>query len=64
MEVHRMKKYNTPEMKVAMFDVESILTASNGMATFDAFVADNNLTGNVFTKTWEQLESDGLNITF
>ncbi|MBQ3124793.1 MAG: hypothetical protein IJC09_05175 [Clostridia bacterium] len=59
-----MKKYNTPEMKVAKFNVESILTASSDFATFDAFVNDNNLAGNVFEKTWTELQTAGLDITF
>lgn len=54
-----MKKYNTPEMVVAKFDKESVLTESTGFATYDAFVENNNATE--FTKTLEQV---GITFTF
>ena len=38
-----MKKYNTPEMKVSMFDVESVLTVSGDWATMDAFTTENQV---------------------
>lgn len=41
MEVYGMKKYNTPEFKITMFDVESVKTsepASNSSTSFDAAV--------------------------
>ena len=55
-----MKKYNTPEMVVATFDKESVLTESTGFATFNAFVEKNNIADDkVFVKSLADL-----NITF
>lgn len=51
-----MKKYNTPEMKVSNFNVESILTISNGMATYDAFVDNNAGNVRILEKNWSDLE--------
>lgn len=56
-----MKKYNTPEMKVSMFNEESVLTVSSGFATFDAFVAESNTT--VFEKSWADIANE-LEISF
>lgn len=56
-----MKKYNTPEMKVSMFEKESVLTISNGMATLDAFAKEKGITA--FVKDWETVASE-LSITF
>lgn len=39
-----MKKYNTPELKISMFNVESVLTASSDWATFDAYTEKNSVT--------------------
>jgi hypothetical protein len=67
MEVRRMKKYNTPEMKVAKFNEESITAAevSNAFATYNAFLTNNNMTdANAFTRTWTELNEKGLNVTF
>lgn len=54
-----MKKYNTPEMKVSMFDTESVLTSSStDMATeFDDFY--NASETRRLEKSWAEL-----NITF
>lgn len=53
-----MKKYNTPEMKVSMFDVESVLTSSSyTMETFDEEMQQE--TAQFVTKSWTDL-----NITF
>lgn len=41
-----MKKYNTPELKISMFNVESVLTASSASsdwATFDAYTEKNRV---------------------
>ena len=62
-----MKKYNTPEMKVAKFYQESITAAevSSAFATYDAFLANNGMTdANAFTRTWSELQEKGLNVTF
>lgn len=61
MEVRVMKKYNTPEMKVSMFEKESVLTISNGMATLDAFAKEKGITA--FVKDWETVANE-LSITF
>ena len=63
MEVHVMKKYNTPEMKVSMFNEESVLTLSNGFATYDAFVNENTGNVTVLEKDWETLKTE-INIQF
>lgn len=53
-----MKKYNTPEMKVSMFDVESVLTSSS--YTMDSFDEEMKTpTAAVVEKSWADL-----NITF
>ena len=52
-----MKKYNTPEMKVSMFDSESITAAevSTTLATYDYYV--NNTAGvKTFEKSWKDIE--------
>ena len=61
MEVRVMKKYNTPEMKVSMFNEESVLTVSSGFATFDAFTEEKGITA--FVRDWDTLKNE-INITF
>ena len=56
-----MKKYNTPEMKVSMFNEESVLTVSSGFATFDAFTEEKGITA--FVRDWDTLKNE-INITF
>ena len=55
-----MKKYNTPEMKVSMFDTESITAAevSTTLATYDYYV-QNTEGVKTFVRSWDEL-----NITF
>lgn len=48
-----MKKYNTPELKISMFDTESVLTDSSAEA-FKAF-ADAESTKSV-EKKWDDLK--------
>lgn len=57
MEVQIMKKYNTPEMKVSMFDVESVMTVSDTLATYEDYVEKSD--AQTFERTWSEL-----NITF
>ena len=51
-----MKKYNTPEMKVSMFDTESITAAeaSTTLATYDHYIKTNGIT-NIVEKDWTEL---------
>ena len=54
----RSEKYNTPELKVSMFNNESVVTVSDTLATYDYYV--ENTTGvKVFERSWSEL-----NITF
>jgi hypothetical protein len=54
MEVPVMKKYNTPEMKVSMFNEESVVTVSDTLATYDYYVQNTNGV-QTFEKSWEDL---------
>lgn len=56
-----MKKYNTPEMKVAMFACESILTDSSAITEYNNFFASADVK---FEATWTELGERGLDITF
>lgn len=49
-----MKKYNTPEMKVSMFNEESVVTVSDTLATYDYYV-ENTAGIQKFEKTWSEL---------
>lgn len=50
-----MKKYNTPELKVSMFNNESVVTVSDTLATYDYYV--KNTEGvKVFETTWSDLK--------
>lgn len=53
-----MKKYNTPELKVSMFNNESVVTVSDTLATYDYYVENTNDV-KVFERSWSEL-----NITF
>ena len=53
-----MKKYNTPELKVSMFNNESVVTVSDTLATYDYYVK-NTKGVQTFVKKLDQL-----NITF
>lgn len=53
-----MKKYNTPELKVSMFNNESVVTVSDTLATYDYYV--KNTKG---VQTFERKLSD-FSITF
>lgn len=59
-----MKKYNTPEMKVSMFNEESITAAevSNAFATYDAF-KENNPNATVLEKSLSEVMTE-LSISF
>ena len=50
-----MKKYNTPELKVSMFDNESVVTVSDTLATYEYYV-ENTAGVKTFDRTWSQLE--------
>ena len=54
-----MKKYNTPEMNVSMFEKESVLTLSIGQ-----WEEQLNGSGATYKTTWEQLKTNGLTVTF
>lgn len=56
-----MKKYNTPEMKVTMFNSESVLTDSTAITTFNDFYAAADAK---YETTWTELVNKGLDITF
>lgn len=56
-----MKKYNTPELKISMFNVESVLTASSDWATFDAYTKKHSVTAQQIE--WAEV-NDKLQITF
>lgn len=49
-----MKKYNTPELKVSMFNNESVVTVSDTLATYDYYV-QNTEGVKVFERTWSEL---------
>ena len=53
-----MKQYNTPELKVSMFNNESVVTVSDTLATYDYYV-ENTKGVKVFERSWSEL-----NITF
>ena len=52
-----MKKYNTPEMKVSMFDTESITAAevSTTLATYNYYV-QNTEGVKTFEKSWKDMQ--------
>ena len=57
-----MKKYNTPEMKVAIFNSESVLTASSGAITeFNDFY--NTATAK-YTTTFQNIMENGVEVSF
>ena len=60
MEVLRMKKYNTPEMKVSIFNSETVLTDSTHITNFDTFY--ETATAKTTVK-WNDI-MDEVNITF
>lgn len=49
-----MKKYNTPELKVSMFDNESVVTVSDTLATYDYYVEQTG--AQVFERSWAKLD--------
>ena len=49
-----MKKYNTAELKVSMFNNESVVTVSDTLATYDHYIQTNGIT-NIVEKDWTEL---------
>ena len=57
-----MKKYNTPEIKVSMFNVESVLTESAALEEFNTYA---NTPGTAYKQfSWAQLQENGIDVSF
>jgi hypothetical protein len=63
MEVRIMKKYNTPEMNVSMFNCETV--ATSGETTASVY-ADQAITAGKTVKIydWSTLQANGIDVSF
>jgi hypothetical protein len=63
MEVRVMKKYNTPEMNVSMFNCETVATSENLTASVLADQAKKD-GKTVRIYDWSDLQANGIGVSF